>query len=215
MPTYVHSFSSEQAQILQLLHELCANAPSAIVAGGWVRDVISGHTPKDIDVFLNGTDLRQVLERLPGTARVTERAWSGASELRSQVTSTDFDVLRCFTTSEDHPSSGEMVESVWEVNGLNALPIQLIEVDQPLRWVQHFDALCNMLYVTLEGAVFEIVVCSVHAVSHAKLRVWEVNPAAQESKAVLARRAEKFAARGFEVRKAPVTVVPDSGHVRS
>ena len=143
--------------------------------------------PIDVDLFVRSEDFERVLAAFVADTSLT-------------ITP----LVAIVKGGAAQTSAHDCVERVFSVEGLCEWPVQLIEIErEPIEQVAAFDAPCNMLFVPLWDGRMEPDVQSLHehAVDHATRQIWAENPLARESEWTLNKRAEKFAARGYEVRR--------------
>ena len=152
-----------------------------------MRDLFNTDAPVDVDLFVHSEDFDSVLAAFVADTSLT-------------VTPLEPDI----NGGAAQTSSHDCVERVFAVAGLCEWPVQLIEIArEPVEQIAAFDAPCNMLFVRLWDGRMEPDVQSLHehAVEHAARKIWAENLLARESLWALNKRAEKFAARGYEVRR--------------
>jgi hypothetical protein len=170
--------SAQQREIDNMLSGLHCDrvdlGPNDLVAGGWVRDLLSHSEPNDIDVFaVLATDTLKTLKR-PNAD----------------------DAMREMVNSEDGSGSNPLISSLTRLP-TEPLETQVIEVGaSPAGYIRTFDAFCNMLAVDRAGLLY-----AYHplAAVQARLKIYQRNPIMSTRPDNYAKRVEKFRVRWFNI----------------
>jgi|SRR5687768_8466652 len=135
---YTFKFSHPQTQnVLDALHS--AGITSAIAAGGIVRDVLFGKTPKDIDIFISHDEVNKLKE-----TGISERLGGTLECLFSSEYSAIPDVHSIYNLQQELPIDWralkeEVIQQLKDFIPSGELPVQIIVIENGMTPRERLD----------------------------------------------------------------------------
>lgn len=172
------SLSLYQENEIDKVLPLISNFPKSFIAGGWVRDLLLGEEPNDIDVWSVFLDWEEQIK--------------GIENPKTQP--------NVFSFESDNNFVGDKVRYPDFIQGVktdlkHSPKVQFICVDNPIGYMRTFDFSINMLLLNSRGEVFTL---HENTLEDLKSRTLTRNPfVLNPYSGRMGERTEKFTKRGF------------------